>query len=97
MPVEVVNKVKEGRPHIVDEISGGNVQIVINTEAGSAESRADSFSIRRAALVSKVIYFTTIVGAQAAAQGIARARRQLAPRPLQEWHNLGKEDEHSHH
>ena len=97
VPVEVVNKVKEGRPHIVDEISGGNVQIVINTEAGSAESRADSFSIRRAALVSKVIYFTTIVGAQAAAQGIARARRQLAPRPLQEWHNLGKEDEHSHH
>ena len=79
-----VNKVKEGRPHIVDEIVSGRVQIVINTETDSPQSRSDSFSIRRAALMHKVIYYTTVAGAQAAAA--AQGTRRAAPRSLQEWH-----------
>ena len=88
IPAAAVNKVKQGRPHIVDEISGGGVQIVINTETNSAQSRADSFSIRRAALVHKVVYYTTVAGAEAAARGLGA--QNAAPRPLQEWLQKGK-------
>lgn len=84
-----INKVKEGRPHIVDSIVSGQTQMVINTESNSAESRADSFSIRRAALAGRVIYFTTIAGVAAAAQGISRAHGAPQPRTLQEWHYKG--------
>ncbi len=86
-----VNKVKEGRPHIVDEIVDGRVQIVINTETGSPQSRRDSFSIRRAALLHKVVYYTTVAGAQAAAA--AQGARRGTPRSLQEWHKTDKADQ----
>ena len=59
----------EGRPHIVDAIKNGEVQLVFNTTEG-ATALADSRSLRRAALLHKVPYYTTLSGAVAAAQGI---------------------------
>jgi carbamoyl-phosphate synthase large subunit len=64
-----INKVAEGRPHIVDVIKNGDVQLVFNTTEG-ATALADSRSLRRAALLHKVPYYTTLSGAVAAAQGI---------------------------
>jgi carbamoyl-phosphate synthase large subunit len=64
-----VNKVAEGRPHIVDAIKNGEVHLVFNTTEG-ALALADSASLRRAALLHKVPYYTTLSGAVAAAQGI---------------------------
>jgi carbamoyl-phosphate synthase large subunit len=64
-----INKVLEGRPHIVDAIKNGGVQLVFNTTEGAA-ALADSRSLRHAALLHKVPYYTTLSGAVAAAQGI---------------------------
>jgi carbamoyl-phosphate synthase large subunit len=64
-----INKVAEGRPHIVDAIKNSEVQLVFNTTEG-ATALADSRSLRRAALLHKVPYYTTLSGAVAAAQGI---------------------------
>ena len=86
MAVEKVNKVLEGSPHIVDAIRAGEIAVVMNT-VEDAQSVADSFSIRRSALECRVPYFTTIAGAGAAAEGIARLRMGLlGVRPLQEYH-----------
>ena len=82
IPCEKVNKVLEGRPHIVDAIKNGEVQLVINTTEG-AQALADSRSLRREALLHKVPYFTTLAGASAAALGIeALMGGQLEVRPL---------------
>ncbi|GIU68066.1 carbamoyl-phosphate synthase large subunit [Candidatus Phycosocius spiralis] len=75
VPVERVNKVMEGRPHIVDAMINGSIQLVVNTTEG-AQSLADSYSIRRTALVSNISYYTTIAGARAAATAIAAAGGQ---------------------
>jgi carbamoyl-phosphate synthase large subunit len=64
-----INKVLEGRPHIVDAIKNGGVQLVFNTTEGTT-ALADSRSLRAAALLHKVPYYTTLSGAVAAAQGI---------------------------
>jgi carbamoyl-phosphate synthase large subunit len=64
-----INKVLEGRPHIVDAITNGEVQLVFNTTEGP-QALADSRSLRRAALLHKVPYYTTLSGAVAATQGI---------------------------
>jgi carbamoyl-phosphate synthase large subunit len=69
VPATKINKVLEGRPHIVDAIKNGGVQLVFNTTEG-ATALADSRSLRRAALLHKVPYYTTLSGAVAAAQGI---------------------------
>ena len=69
LQVEKINKVFEGRPHIVDAIKNGRVQLVFNTTEG-AQALQDSRSLRRAALLHKVPYYTTLSGAVAAAQGI---------------------------
>ncbi len=69
IPATKINKVAEGRPHIVDAIKNGDVQLVFNTTEG-ATALADSRSLRRAALLHKVPYYTTLSGAVAAAQGI---------------------------
>ena len=86
VPVDVVNKVKEGRPHIVDHLKNGEISLVINT-VGSQASHADSASIRREALQRGVSYFTTMRGARAAATAIeALQKKGLAIRTLQEHH-----------
>jgi carbamoyl-phosphate synthase large subunit len=85
VPATKVNKVLEGRPHIVDAIKNGDVQLVINTTEG-AQALADSRSLRRAALMQKVPYYTTLAGAIAAAQGIeAYSAGELEVRPLQAY------------
>ena len=84
--VGTVNKVKEGRPHIVDHIKNGAVALVINT-VRTASAHVDSLSIRREALHRGVPYFTTMRGAHAAVMGIeATAQKGLAIRTLQEYH-----------
>jgi carbamoyl-phosphate synthase large subunit len=85
LPVEKVNKVHEGRPHIVDAIKNGQVQLVFNTTEG-AQALQDSRSLRRAALLHKVPYYTTLAGAVAAAQGIkAYLGGDLEVRALQSY------------
>jgi len=69
VPAQKINKVSEGRPHIVDAIKNGSIQLVFNTTEG-AQALADSRSLRQAALLHKVPYYTTLAGAAAAAQGI---------------------------
>jgi carbamoyl-phosphate synthase large subunit len=69
LPVESINKVLEGPPHIVDAMIDGEVQLVINTTEG-AKSIEDSFSLRRTALTSGIPYYTTIAGARATVRAI---------------------------
>ncbi len=70
LDVKVINKVREGRPHIVDMLKNNEISLVINTTEGG-ESVRDSFSIRRTALLGKIPYYTTLAGAKAASQAIA--------------------------
>ncbi len=82
---EVVNKVLEGRPHCVDAIRSGEVQLVVNTASG-AQSVEDSFDIRRSALTHGVPHYTTMAGARAAAHAIAALRSgSLEVAPLQAY------------
>lgn len=82
---ERVNKVLEGRPHIVDAIKNGNVQLVFNTTEGK-KALEDSRSLRQTALVQKVPYYTTVAGANAAAQAIdAVLSGDIAVKPLQDY------------
>jgi carbamoyl-phosphate synthase large subunit len=86
-----VNKVLEGRPNIVDLIKNGDVQLVINTTEG-AKALEDSKSLRRAALLAKVPYYTTLAGALVAAQAIAAYRaHSLEVRTLQDYHRSAPE------
>lgn len=66
---ERVNKVTEGRPHIVDRLKNGEIHLIINTTEGK-QAQQDSFSIRRSALQGKVYYTTTISGADAVCQAV---------------------------
>ena len=87
VPVEIVNKVREGRPHIVDRMKDGEVQLVLNTTEG-AQAIADSASIRRTALFGKIPYSTTLSGARAMVQAIAalyRTPEGLEVYPLQSY------------
>jgi carbamoyl-phosphate synthase large subunit len=85
LTVRVLNKVLEGRPHCVDAIRSGDVQMVINT-AGAGQSIADSFDIRRSALTHGVPHYTTIAGARAAAHAIAALKAgTLEVAPLQSY------------
>jgi len=82
---EVINKVKEGSPHIVDSIIAGDVHLVINTTE-SGETVKESFSIRRSALMANLSYFTTMPAALAGSLAIEHlARRDLEVRPLQDY------------
>ena len=85
LPVEIVKKVLEGRPHIVDAMKNGGVQLVFNTTEGK-QSLADSYELRRTALMMKIPYFTTTAGALAAAQAITEtAGAPLEVRSLQSY------------
>jgi carbamoyl-phosphate synthase large subunit len=85
IPAEVVNKIKEGSPHITEAIHKGEIAMVINTPT-DAYSQADSYYIRRSALDYQVPYFTTMAGAEAAADGIELLKKQeFEVRPLQEY------------
>ena len=82
---QVVNKVLEGRPHCVDAIKSGEIQLVINT-TGGGQSVSDSFDIRRSALTHGVPHYTTSAGARAAVHAIAALRAgTLDVAPLQSY------------
>ena len=74
LEVQVVNKVTEGRPHIVDMIKNGEIAMVINTVEERRNAIADSRMIRTHALASRVTFFTTIAGARAAVEGLQYLR-----------------------
>jgi carbamoyl-phosphate synthase large subunit len=88
LPVERVNKVAEGRPHIVDRIIDGDVSLIFNTTEGW-QSLKDSQSIRASALSGKVAYYTTAAASLAAAEAIAALRQtRLEVRSLQDYYSL---------
>ncbi len=85
--VETVYKVNEGRPHIVDYIKSGKVDLIINTPLGR-DSFFDEKAIRRAAINNRIPCITTIPGAAAAVNGIRALRREsLGVRSIQEYHH----------
>ena len=85
IPAVKINKVSEGRPHAADAVRNGGVQLMFNTTEG-ATSLADSKSLRRAALLQKTPYYTTLSGAIAAVEGIkAYSTGELEVRALQDY------------
>lgn len=85
VPVTVVNKVKDGRPHIVDMIKGGEIQLVFTTVDETRTAIADSRHIRQAALANRVTYYTTMAGCEAAVEGM-KHQDGLLVQSLQELH-----------
>ncbi len=83
--VTPVNKVTEGRPHIVDMIKNGEVSFIVNTVEDTRTAIADSRSLRTTALAQRVTYYTTIAGAKAACEGMKHVA-QLEPYRLQDLH-----------
>ncbi|MER2512895.1 MAG: carbamoyl-phosphate synthase large subunit [Nitrosomonas ureae] len=83
--VIIINKVAEGRPHIVDMIKNGEISLIINTVKNQRSAIRDSYSIRHAALQAKVTYYTTLAGARAACVGITN-KRELQVYNLQKLH-----------
>ena len=94
IPCEVVNKVQEGSPNVVDMMAEGTIQLVVNTTQG-AKSIRDSYAIRRNALLSNIPYFTTMaaaLGATAALEARELNKGQAVQvRSLQEWHRRSLE------
>ena len=84
LQVKKVNKVHEGRPHIVDYIKNKQIDFIINTTAG-AQAVDDSKMIRRSAVAAQVCYVTTLAGAEAACRGMLYAP-ELAVCSVQQWH-----------
>jgi carbamoyl-phosphate synthase large subunit len=80
-----VNKVHEGRPHIVDMMLNDQVALVINTVQEKRKAIRDSYDIRRAALTGQLPTYTTIAGARAAAIGM-QGMRELVPYAMQALH-----------
>jgi carbamoyl-phosphate synthase large subunit len=85
IPVTEVNKVAEGRPHIVDMIKNGEVSFIVNTVEATRTAIGDSRSIRTTALARRVTYYTTVAGAKAACAGMKHIER-LEPYRLQDLH-----------
>ena len=88
IPVQIVNKVTEGRPHIVDMLKNGEISLVINTVDERRNAINDSRAIRTSALAGLVTYYTTIAGARAAVEGMQYLRQGggLQVYSLQELH-----------
>ena len=88
LEVEVVNKVNEGRPHIVDLIKNGKIQLIVNTTEGR-QAIADSATIRRSALQHKVYYNTTLAGGEASSLALMMKGETIVRR-LQTLHEQVK-------
>ncbi len=81
-----INKVYEGQPHVVDALINGEIQMMINTTAEGAQVLADSFSLRRTALMQGIPHYTTIPGARAAIEAISALQSgSLEVEPLQSY------------
>jgi len=85
VPVRTVNKVKDGRPHIVDMVKAGEIQLVFTTVDETRTAIADSRHIRQAALANRVTYYTTMAGCEAAVEGM-KHQDDLVVQSLQELH-----------
>ena len=92
IPCVKVKKLYEGRPNILDYITNGEIQLIVNSPAGKDSVHDDSY-LRKAAIKHKVTYITTMAAAKAAAEGIAQIKRRGVGevRSLQEWHAMIKE------
>ena len=86
MAVTPVNKVAEGRPHIVDMIKNGEVSFIVNTVEATRTAASDSRAIRVTALARRVTYYTTVAGAKAACAGMKHHLASLEPYRLQDLH-----------
>jgi len=86
LPVRVVNKVKDGRPHIVDMVKAGEIQLVFSTVDETRTAIADSRHIRTAALANRVTYYTTMAGCEAATEAMNH-QHELSVMSLQELHD----------
>ena len=87
IPTDVVKKMNEGSPHVIDAIQSGTIAIVVNTTIGAKEVR-DSYSLRRQTLLENIPYFTTIAAALAACDALeaaAQGEPEARVRSLQEW------------
>ncbi len=85
LPVRRINKVLEGRPHIVDAMKSGEIHLLFNTTEG-AQAVADSFSLRETALLNSIPYYTTVAGAKAAVEAIRGLKAgELEVTPLQSY------------
>ena len=85
MPVKAVNKVKDGRPHIVDMVKAGEIQLVFTTVDETRTAIADSRHIRQAALAHRITYYTSMAGCEAAVEGM-KHQDDLVVVSLQELH-----------
>src|SRR5436190_6778828 len=85
VPVKAVNKVKDGRPHIVDMVKGGEIQLVFTTVDETRTAIADSRHIRQAALAHRITYYTSMAGCEAAVEGM-KHQDDLVVVSLQELH-----------
>lgn len=85
VPVRVVNKVKDGRPHIVDMLKAGEIQLVFTTVDETRTAIADSRHIRQAALANRITYYTSMAGCEAAVEGM-KHQDDLVVLSLQELH-----------
>ena len=85
MPVRSVNKVKDGRPHIVDMLKAGEIQLVFTTVDETRTAIADSRHIRQAALANRITYYTSMAGCEAAVEGM-KYKDDLVVMSLQELH-----------
>lgn len=86
VPVRVVNKVKDGRPHIVDMLKAGEIQLVFTTVDETRTAIADSRHIRQAALANRITYYTSMAGCEAAVEGM-KHQDDLVVLSLQELHS----------
>jgi len=85
LPVATVNKVTEGRPHVVDMIKNGEIDLIVNTVDEKRTAISDSRSIRTTAVQQRITYYTTIAGARAACAGLGHVE-SLVPYDLQGLH-----------
>ncbi|HJW11999.1 MAG TPA: carbamoyl-phosphate synthase large subunit [Albitalea sp.] len=85
VPVKAVNKVKDGRPHIVDMVKAGEIQLVFTTVDETRTAIADSRHIRQAALAHRITYYTSMAGCEAAVEGMNH-QADLVVVSLQELH-----------
>jgi len=85
IPVRAVNKVKDGRPHIVDMLKAGEIQVIFTTVDETRTAIADTRHIRQAALAQRVTYYTSMAGCEAAVEGM-KHRDALGVSSLQELH-----------
>ena len=85
LKVQPVNKVQEGRPHIVDMLKNREVSLIVNTVEEDRRSVQDSWSIRNSALQNRITYYTTLAGARAACVGM-RHLEEMRPYDIQSLH-----------